>query len=220
MASKTVGVRIPVDVNEELERVAAKHGQSVTQFLRQLIDDTLFPPKSKGETAALLDESTPKKANEVGIDKLHKEIETLSDMLEESNAADYENLKKLAEKVDGLAELHGELSDALPTLNDRVVKLEQTVGALHSDYAILRENLSESLHEQLKEHERQLDWLFELVDGHTKGGKLSEDAVKAVNERVNLAIEQSGALFESPIEGAKPRTIIVFGNKRYPLKEE
>lgn len=43
MASKVVGFRIPEDVAEELEKVSEERGMTVTEFMRSLVDETLYP---------------------------------------------------------------------------------------------------------------------------------------------------------------------------------
>ena len=43
MASKVIGFRIPEDVAEELEKVSEKRDMTVTEFMRSLVDETLYP---------------------------------------------------------------------------------------------------------------------------------------------------------------------------------
>jgi len=49
MGSKVVAFRVPVDLAEELERASRKLGQTTTEFLRKLVDDTLYPLKGDSE---------------------------------------------------------------------------------------------------------------------------------------------------------------------------
>lgn len=44
MASKVIGFRVPEDIALELERVSEERGVKVGEFLRALVDDTLYPP--------------------------------------------------------------------------------------------------------------------------------------------------------------------------------
>ena len=44
MASKVIGFRVPEDIALELERVSEERGIKVSEFLRALVDDTLYPP--------------------------------------------------------------------------------------------------------------------------------------------------------------------------------
>jgi outer membrane murein-binding lipoprotein Lpp len=43
MASKVIGFRVPEDVAEELEKVSKQRGMTVAEFLRTLVDETLYP---------------------------------------------------------------------------------------------------------------------------------------------------------------------------------
>jgi len=43
MASKVIGFRVPEDVAEELEKVSEQRGLTVAEFLRSLVDETLYP---------------------------------------------------------------------------------------------------------------------------------------------------------------------------------
>jgi len=51
MGSKTIGLRLPDDLAQELEKVSVEKGQTTSEFVRQLIDDALYPAKTeaKGE---------------------------------------------------------------------------------------------------------------------------------------------------------------------------
>lgn len=43
MASKVIGFRIPEDVAEELEKVSEERGMKIAEFMRSLVDETLYP---------------------------------------------------------------------------------------------------------------------------------------------------------------------------------
>lgn len=43
MASKVIGFRLPEDMADELEKVSEERGMTVTEFMRILVDETLYP---------------------------------------------------------------------------------------------------------------------------------------------------------------------------------
>lgn len=43
MSSKVIGFRVPEDIAEELEKVSKEHGTTIADFLRSLVDETLYP---------------------------------------------------------------------------------------------------------------------------------------------------------------------------------
>jgi len=54
VGSKVIGFRVPGDLAEELERISGEHGLTTAEFLRKLIDDTLYP-SNREQSAALSD---------------------------------------------------------------------------------------------------------------------------------------------------------------------
>lgn len=51
MASKVLGVRIPEDLADEFKQKSAEEGMTVTEMLRKLVDDTVYPPGGEQATA-------------------------------------------------------------------------------------------------------------------------------------------------------------------------
>ena len=50
MASKVIGFRIPEDIAEELEKVSEERGMTIAEFMRKLVDETLYATTdSKGQ---------------------------------------------------------------------------------------------------------------------------------------------------------------------------
>jgi chromosome segregation ATPase len=43
MASKVIGFRVPEDIAEKLEKLCEERGMTVAEFLRSLVDETLYP---------------------------------------------------------------------------------------------------------------------------------------------------------------------------------
>ena len=43
MGSRVIGFRIPEDVAEELEKVSEERGMKIAEFMRSLVDETLYP---------------------------------------------------------------------------------------------------------------------------------------------------------------------------------
>ncbi|MCW4011782.1 MAG: ribbon-helix-helix domain-containing protein, partial [Candidatus Bathyarchaeota archaeon] len=118
MGSKVIGFRLPEDMVQELERVCEERGLSVAEFLRSLVDETLYPT---GELS--------------GADKgevTREEIETLTNAYK-NLADDVEELKMLIDcvgtKISGY-ELDGILNPKTVESLGEVEKIKSTLTTL------------------------------------------------------------------------------------------
>lgn len=92
MGSRVIGFRVPDDLAEELERVSCERGMTTAEFLRKLIDDTIYPSNPE-KNAALADTS------------LEEQINTLEDT-QSSITDEFGNLSK---QIDRLTQKIGQL---------------------------------------------------------------------------------------------------------------
>ena len=118
MGSKTIGLRLPDDLAQELEKVSAEKGQTTSEFVRKLIDDALYPAKTedKGE----LGEDGEAIPTEV-LAEVNESIEDLYARL--NDAAEYmaNNTQTMVEfnsKYDTLKELVSSFNNALKGLSN------------------------------------------------------------------------------------------------------
>jgi len=118
MASRVIGFRVPVDIAEELEKVSSERGMTITEFLRSLVDETLYPGS---------------KLNDKGIDDNTREkLESLTDAQQELTE-DMETLStlvnKLEVKISGY-EISGILSPKTVEIIQGMGKIKEKMGEL------------------------------------------------------------------------------------------
>ncbi len=120
MASKVIGFRIPEDVAEELEKVSEERGMTVAEFMRSLVDETLYPAtNNKGQENG--DTVTPEQ-----MESLANEHKNLVDQVE--SHYDLINLigVKIAKYETGgiLCPKHVETMQAVETLKSKIDNFE------------------------------------------------------------------------------------------------
>ncbi len=79
MASKVIGFRVPEDIAKELEKVSEECGMTVTEFMRSLVDETLYPAsanKGQEKSDTVIPEQLESLANE--HKNLVDQVESLS----------------------------------------------------------------------------------------------------------------------------------------------
>ena len=77
MASKVIGFRLPEDLAVQLEKVSEERGMTVTEFMRILVDETLYPATDnkdleKSSTVTLEQLQSFKKEQEELTNKVQK----------------------------------------------------------------------------------------------------------------------------------------------------
>ena len=81
MASKVIGFRVPEDIAEELEKVSEERGTTVTEFMRSLVDETLYPAsdnKGQEKSDTVIREQLQSLTNEQ--EKLSNKVQSISGM--------------------------------------------------------------------------------------------------------------------------------------------
>lgn len=112
MATRVLTIRLPVDTFEKLDSVTTEKGKTVSEFVRDLIDEALYPSKDKG-TATLWDSAGEElKAKVAEID------ESVNQMAEDFTSGTeirdkwFTELKSRVEKVEKLENSFTELEKA------------------------------------------------------------------------------------------------------------
>lgn len=110
MASKVIGFRVPEDIALELERVSEERGVKVGEFLRVLVDDTLYPP-----VTSKVEEENNTAVNEK-LESLSNTYQDLTDKVQELSHL----VNRIGEKIAGY-ELKGILS---PKTAEKIREIE------------------------------------------------------------------------------------------------
>ena len=95
MGSRMVGFRVPEDIYEEIERVSEERGVTTADFLRKLVDETLYP-SSRGGTSTMANTSMKEQLGnlEDTLNWLTDEFNNLSNRVDE--LGDIKELKRVA----------------------------------------------------------------------------------------------------------------------------
>ena len=130
MGSKVIGFRVPDDLAEELDRACAERGQTTGEVLRKLVDDLLYPSKSRkgeGEVAELEGEK---------IEDIQQQVDTLGASVEHLG----NHLKELADRVES-AQVNKGLAKRLEEELERVER--ETTDGHNQLAAIINKNTAE-----------------------------------------------------------------------------
>ncbi len=106
MGSKVIGVRVSDDLAESLEKLAAEKGQKASQYLKDLIDDILYPSKTV-------------KLDEVADSQMAKEdFEILQDRIADLDSDVHETLRELTGEVSKVSGEQSKLDSSLSAHRD------------------------------------------------------------------------------------------------------
>jgi len=129
MATKMLNVRLPADVAELLDSTASESGETISEFVRKLIDDALFPSKGSHTATVEDDDDGDTKVdldtfNEV-IERSEKQNKELADRLDEHDKV----TTGLTEKFDNLWGIMRRMAE----MNDEHKKVcDEKLGKLHT----------------------------------------------------------------------------------------
>ena len=147
MGSKTIGLRLPDDLAQELEKVSVEKGQTTSEFVRQLIDDALYPVKNESEAEledgeiTIHDVVENVNLHEEQITEINKNIEAVRQDLtkrfdsydeERARLGDYlkglgQSLRDWGQQVDALTGIDNERLGKLSDVEDSVTKLQDAL---------------------------------------------------------------------------------------------
>ena len=143
MASKVIGFRIPEDVAEELEKVSEERGMTVTEFMRSLVDETLYPAS---------DNNSQEKDDSVTLEQLESltnEHQNLVDQVESlSILMNHIGVKIAKYETEGiLGPKQVETMQAVETLKSKINNLEYrfnttsiTAGTVRDVVTLMKDN--------------------------------------------------------------------------------
>lgn len=193
MASKVIGFRIPEDVAEELEKVSEEHGMTVAEFMRSLVDETLYP-----ETKLRDGESDTTREQVESLSNAHRDfadkVRDLSTMVDRvtSKIAGYELegilSPKIAEKIREIEKNKsniGNLKNEVDTININLEAAEKNIGNF-SGFVLSSERLFDHLQQEIKSLRSQLE---SMANSSTKVSDLEAEVARLATTMTTLKRE-------------------------------
>ncbi len=123
MATKMMNVRLPEDMAEELEKVCDEAGQTLSEFVRKLIDDKLYPGTNDKAVPATMDFGGKATLNE----EVQSKVYAISEEVAEAKVAKLkeELTGKIEKSVTGTSEVNKNYYESVWNT------LTKTIGLLH-----------------------------------------------------------------------------------------
>ncbi len=178
MASKVIGFRVPEDLAEELEKVSEERGMTVTEFMRILVDETLYP-------------ATDNKDLEKSSTVVRKQLESLAN--ERKNLAnEVQNLSPLLDNIVAKLETYeteGILTPDLIETVQKVATLKSQVNTWESRY--------NTLSIMVNKNSKKIQDVIVLVN---KNRESSDGMCSELHEEVSLLGSQLGTMKDMPLK--------------------
>lgn len=196
MASKVLGVRVPGDLAEEFEQKSAERGMTVTEVLRKLIDDMLYPSSSERATTM---GGVSRKQGQPELGPLEDRLELIETHIDWV-ISDLESTDKKT------TELRNQTTDELTRLNDLVSKLGPIINSINSKLTEFRDannrlsgivnNNSDQVKHGFAIAQADLDLLYQVLDRHKhlvgrSGGILTGSATAPKSDLINKRIAEA-----------------------------
>ncbi len=193
MASKVIGFRIPEDVAEELEKVSEEHGMTVAEFMRSLVDETLYP-----ETKLRDGESDITREQVESLTSAHKDL--ADDVQELSRHIDRIGVKIAGYELDGILnpkmvekirEIEknksniGNLKNEVDIININLEASEKNIGNF-SAFVLSSEHLFDHLQQEIKSLRSQLE---SMANSSTKVSYLEAEVTRLATTMTTLKRE-------------------------------
>ena len=247
MASKVIGFRVPEDVAEELEKVSEECGMTVTEFMRSLVDETLYPStENKGnvETATNAREQLELLANE--HKDLVDQVQGLSDLINHIRVkiAKYEtegilspkqvetmqDVESLKSKINNLEYRFNTTSitaknvqDVITLVKDNKVSTDRTYDELRKEMSHLRSQLETVMGLPLEV--KQLE--SEITRTTTNISSIKREVKRQPTDDIHTLTYKNGSehrfrVYKSPAGLVKPHVVVrdlILGKKYVDLTE-
>jgi len=186
MGSKVIGFRVPDDLAEELERFSSEHGQTTGEFLRKLVDDTLYPGSGRQRL---------EKRRTVGADEaLSGVISGLAEVRAQLNGLE-QQVKSFDERLELVRVDRGLTAADKEHYDGALVELESGLANLKVGVNKLVQAVNNNV-EVCNESFKRVSLLFQFLADHTHDGDgvvkvTSKELLKA---EVQLANKRIGEL--------------------------
>ena len=247
MASKVIGFRVPEDIAIELEKVSGKGGMTVTEFMRSLVDETLYPAsdnKGQEKSGTVTLEQLESVANE--HKKLVDQVESLSHLMNHIGVkiAKYETegiispeqvgtmkeVDTLKSKINSLEYrlnttliTAGTVRDVVTLMKDNKVLMDRTYDELRKEMSLLGSQLG-----TMKDLPLKVERIETNVNNLTTNlpSTIRETVRQPTNETHTLTLksgrERTFRVYKSPAGLVKPHRVVrdpISGNKYVDLNE-
>ena len=247
MTSKVIGFRVPEDIAEELEKVSEERGMTVTEFMRSLVDETLYPASdNKGQEKG--DTITPEQLESLANEhkNLVDQVESLSILINHIGVkiAKYETEGILSpEQVETMQEVETikskiknletrfnttsitakNVQDVITLVKDNKVSTDHTYGELRKEVSQLRSQLEIVTGLPLKVRQIESD----ISHMTTNISSLKRDVKRQPTDEIHTLDYRDGSehkfrVYKSPAGLAKPHVVIrdlILGKKYVDLNE-
>lgn len=178
MASKVIGFRLPEDLAVQLEKVSEERGMTVTEFMRILVDETLYP-------------ATDNKDLEKSSTVVRKQLESLAN--ERKNLAnEVQNLSPLLDNIVAKLETHETEGILTPDLIETVQKVATLRGQVNT-----WESRYNTLSIMVNENSKKIQDVIVLVN---KNRESSDGMCSELHEEVSLLGSQLGTMKDLPLK--------------------
>lgn len=247
MASKVIGFRIPEDVAEELEKVSEERGMKIAEFMRSLVDETLYPAsdnngQEKDDSVTL--EQLESLANE--HKDLVDQVESLSVLINHIGVkiAKYETegilSQKQVETMQAVETLKNQVAnlgfrftttsitaknvqDVITLVKDNKVSTDRTYDELRKEVSHLRSQLGTVTGLPLKVRQIESD----MTHMTTNISSLKRDVKRQPADDIHSLTYKNGSehrfrVYKSPAGLVKPHVVIndlILGKKYVDLTE-
>ncbi len=246
MASKVIGFRLPEDMVEELEKVCEERGLTVAEFLRSLVDETLYPSTELHDddddkvtreeieilTNAHKDLTIDVKELRMLIDRVGTKIAgyELDGILNPKTAESLREIEKIKNTVNNLDNKVGTLSIHSKTNQDVVKYLDEYNRSSDRSYADLQKQINSLQSQQgvvsnLSSKVKQLE--SEVAQIKTDTTLIKRDIKRKPTDEIHVATYKDGSehkfrMYESTAGLTKPHRVVLdpsSGNKYIDLTE-
>ena len=247
MGSKVIGFRIPEDVAEELEKVSEERGMTVTEFMRSLVDETLYPASDNNgqeegdkvspeqleslanEHKDLVDqvESLSVLINHIGMKIAKYETEGILSSKQVETMQEVETLKSklhnLEYRLNTTSITAKNVQDVITLVKDNKVSTDHTYDELRKEVSQLRSQLETVTGLPLKI--KQLE--SEMTRTTTNISSLQRDVKRQPTDETHTLTYKDGSehtfrIYKSPAGLVKPHVVIrdlILGKKYVDLNE-
>ena len=247
MASKVIGFRVPEDVAEKLEEVSEERGMTVTEFMRSLVDETLYPAsdnkgQEKGDTITpeqleslvnehknLVDqvESLYNLINHIGVKIAKYETEGILGPEQVETMREVETIKSkinnLEYRFNTTSITAKNVQDVITLVKDNKVSTDYTYDELRKEVSQLRSQLETVTGLPLKIRQIESD----MTHMTTNISSLKREVKRQPTDETHTLTYKDGSdhtfrVYKSPAGLVKPHVVVrdlILGNKYVDLSE-
>ncbi len=247
MTSKVIGFRVPEDIAEELEKVSEERGMTITEFMRSLVDETLYPAtdhKGQEKDDTVTSEQLESLANEhkdlvdrvkslcvlinnIGVKIAKYETEGILGPEQVETMQEVETIKSkinnLEYRFNTTSITAKNVQDVITLVKDNKVSTDHTYGELRKEVSKLRSQLETVTGLPLKVRQIESD----ISHMTTNISSLKRDVKRQPTDETHTLAYRDGSehkfrVYKSPAGLVKPHVVVrdpIQGNKYVDFNE-